>query len=88
MTIRVTVLGGSDVKDEKFYQIDDDRTAKSFAEVTALVKAKKDAGGKPVGIEYRFSPNNTLPKTHPAILRLANWSDANGVKFSSSVPKP
>src|SRR4051812_31738917 len=37
--VRVTMLGGEDVKDERFYLLDDDRTPHTFAEVTATVSA-------------------------------------------------
>lgn len=80
--VRVTMLGGEDVKDERFYLLDDDRTPHTFAEVTATVSAKKSASAKPVGIEVRFSATNTLPRNHPAVLRLTNWSQANGVTVS------
>jgi hypothetical protein len=80
--VRVTMLGGEDVKDERFYLLDDDRTAHTFTEVTAAVSAKKSASAKPVGVEVRFTATNTLPRTHPAVLRLTNWAQANGVSVS------
>jgi hypothetical protein len=80
--VRVTMLGGEDVKDERFYLLDDDRSPRTFAEVTAAVTAKKSASAKPVGVEVRFTATNTLPRTHPAVLRLTNWAQANGVSVS------
>jgi hypothetical protein len=80
--VRVTMLGGEDVKDERFYLLDDDRTPHTFAEVTAAVSAKKSASAKPIGVEVRFNTTNTLPRTHPAVLRVTNWAQANGVTVS------
>lgn len=80
--VQVTLLGGEDVKDERFYLLDDDRTPHTLAEVTAAVTAKKAASAKPVGVEVRFNANNTLPRNHPAVLRLTNWAQANGVTVS------
>lgn len=80
--VRVTVLGGAEVKDERFYLVDDDRTPKTFAEVTAATTAKKTASGKAVGLEVRFSSDNTLPRDHPAVTRLARWAQEHGVTVS------
>jgi hypothetical protein len=77
--VRVTVLGGAAVKEERFYLVDDDRLPKTFAEVTAAVKGKKSTSGKAVGLEVRFTADNTLPRDHPAILRLTTWASQNGV---------
>jgi hypothetical protein len=77
--VRVTLLGGEDVKGERFYLIGDDRTPHTLAEVEAAVRAKKDATDKPVGLEILFSPSNTLPRNHPAVLRLTNWAQSSGI---------
>jgi hypothetical protein len=86
--VRVTLLGGSDVKDEKFYLIDDDRTPRAFADVTAAVNAKKAETKKPVGVEIRFTAENTLAHDHPAVKRLTDWAQANGVGVTLPAAKP
>lgn len=80
--VRVTVLGGTAVKDERFYLIDNDQPPKTFAEVTSAVGAKKAASGKAVGLEVRFSTENTLPRDHPAVTRLVRWGQEQGVTVS------
>jgi hypothetical protein len=77
--VRVTMLGGADVKDEKFYLIDDDRTPRAFADVAAAVNAKKAETKKPVGVEIRFTADNTLAENHPAVLRVISWAKAHDV---------
>jgi len=73
--IRVVVLGGDEVKAERFYVVDEAVEPKTFAEATVAILAKRDASpGKRVGVEIRFSPANALPPDHPAVTRLARWS--------------
>jgi hypothetical protein len=86
--IRVTLLGGSDVKNEKFYLIDDDRTPRAFADVAAAVNAKKAETKKPVGVELRFTADNTLAENHPAVLRVINWARSNDVAVTLPAVKP
>jgi hypothetical protein len=86
--VRVTMLGGSDVKDEKFYLIDDDRTPRAFADVVAAVNAKKTETKKPVGVEVRFTADNTLAENHPAVLRLISWARAHDVAVTLPAAKP
>ncbi|MGL6095112.1 MAG: hypothetical protein ACRC7O_04830 [Fimbriiglobus sp.] len=75
--VRVTVLGGSDVKDERFYLLDGDPAPKRIGEVRAAVLAKKDKTA--VGLELRFAEQNTLPPTHPAVLLLTGWAQSHGL---------
>lgn len=86
--VRVTLLGGSDVKDEKFYVIDDDRTPRTFADVVAAVNAKKAETKKPVGVEIRFTVDNTLAENHPAVLRMISWAKANDVAVTLPATQP
>jgi hypothetical protein len=77
--VKITILGGPDVKDERFYLMNDDATPKKFAEVTAAVVAKRKSINHAVGLEIRFTSTNTLPREHPAVVRLTNWAQTNGV---------
>lgn len=83
--VRVTILGGSEVKDERFYRLDADPAAHTFAELTAILDAKKTAGTA-VRAEVVFSVANTLPRDHPAVTRLTAWAAANGVTVSFPAP--
>ncbi|MFO0936238.1 MAG: hypothetical protein U0798_06960 [Gemmataceae bacterium] len=72
--IRVLILGGDEVKAERFYIVEDAAGPKTFAEAMASIIAKRDAAaGKRVGVEIRFSAKNALPQDHPAVTRLARW---------------
>lgn len=87
--VRITMLGGSDVKDQKFYLVDDDAMPRAFAEVKAAVQKKKESTAKPLGLEIRFTPQNTLPQDHRAVTQLARWAkDTAGmdVTFPAEAP--
>jgi hypothetical protein len=72
--IRVVILGGDDVKAERFYVVDDALGPKTFAEATVAILARRSAAaGKRVGVEIRFPQANALPQDHPAVTRLARW---------------
>lgn len=75
--LRVMLLSGDQVQEEKFYLVEADRTPRSFAELVAAVKAKQDSTGKSVAIEIRFSSVNPLSQEHGAVRRLVNWARNN-----------
>lgn len=72
--MRITLLGGTDVKDQRFYLIDDDAAPKSLAEAKAAIQKAKDATSKTLGLEIRFASQNALPQDHPAVTQLARWA--------------
>ena len=83
--VRVTVLGGSDVKDERFYRADADAAVQTFAELTAALDARRGIGKK-FHVELLFTTANTLPRDHPAVTRLTTWATAHGVTVSFPAP--
>ena len=75
VTVRVTVLGGSDVVQERFYLLDDDRTPKTFAEVRAAVTARKAAEKRKMRLAILFPPPpNRVPIDHGAVTQLVKWA--------------
>ena len=79
-TAKVTLLGGDDVKAERFYLLDADPAAKTFDELTTALRTKKDTlAGKRLAVEIRFTESNVLPREHPAVYRLSRWATDNGV---------
>jgi hypothetical protein len=86
--MRVTMLGGPDVKDQRFYLIDDDATPRTLAEARLAIQARRDATEKPVAIEIQFSTRHTLPRDHPAVTLLTNWARDAGltVVFPAEMP--
>lgn len=77
--IRITVLGGTDVKEMKFYLVDDERTPRTLGELEAVVASRRTADGKPIGIELRYSPQGGVGKDAPGTIRLVNWAQRAGL---------
>ncbi|QEL21120.1 hypothetical protein PX52LOC_08250 [Limnoglobus roseus] len=73
--VRVTVLGGTDVKGERFYLVEDDLTPRTLEEVKALVQQKKDATSKTLHLEVQYRAQNTLFNDHPSVSRLRIWAN-------------
>lgn len=86
--VGITVLGGPDVQDNKFYLIDDDTTPRTFAEVKMVLGRKKETEAKPFGLEIRFPNRNALPKDHRAVTQLEQWALNSGlaVTFPAEAP--
>jgi hypothetical protein len=72
-TLRVTVLGGTDVREGRFYLIDDDRTPKTFDEFKQAVTARKAAEKGKLMVAILFPAKNALPLGHPAVVDLSRW---------------
>lgn len=77
--VRITVLGGEAVKDQRFYLLDDDSTPRNFAEARATLAARKESAKLPLGIEIQFSAENAISQNHPAVLNLTRWAKENDV---------
>jgi hypothetical protein len=77
--VRVTILGGPDVKEQRFYLVGDDPTPRTLAEAKAAIQAKKDTATRPVAVEVRFTARNTLARDHPAVTLLTNWARDAGI---------
>jgi len=69
--IRVTILGGSDVKTERFYVIGED-PPRSLVEAKDVLRRRTDEAPMPPSIELHFNERYRLPPDHPAVLRLLN----------------
>ncbi len=73
--IRITMLGGDDVRESRFYLVNDENKAKTLDETKAAITAFRDAHpGRRVGVEVRFPASNALSQDHPAVTRLARWA--------------
>ncbi len=76
--VRVTILAGDDVKDGKFYVIDDEPAPRTFEEFKLAITAKRNATKNEMTIIFRFK-NEPLSDNHPAVRRVVDW--VNEVKL-------
>ncbi|VTT99472.1 unnamed protein product [Gemmataceae bacterium] len=74
VTLRVTVLGGEDVVNERFYQLDDDRTPKTFGDLKAAITERRKGEKGKVVVAILFPARNALPREHPAVTQVAKWA--------------
>ncbi|MCE9560490.1 MAG: hypothetical protein K8U57_00405 [Planctomycetes bacterium] len=74
VTLRVTVLGGEDVLNERFYLLDDDRTPKTFTELKAAIAERRAKEKGKVVVAMLFPVKNALPREHPAVTQVAKWA--------------
>jgi hypothetical protein len=73
-TIRVTILGGNDVREGRFYLIDDDPTPKTFEEFKRAVTARKAMETGKLMVAILFPEKNALPLGHPAVVDVSRWA--------------
>ena len=87
--IQITMLGGEDVKNQRFYLIDSDPVPKSLAQVQAFILARKaeSSAESGLGLLIRFSAANVLPRTHPAVVILSQWAQDNGLAVTFPADK-
>jgi hypothetical protein len=69
---RVSVLGGSDVQNERFYILNDDRNPKTLTELQDALNALMAKGAVDLELVL-YPPPKELSIEHPAITRLQRW---------------
>ncbi len=87
--VRITILGGNEVKDERFYQVDDDPTPHALPDIKSRILAKKEVSSGALILEVLFSRQFTLPQDHPAVTQLTSWArDRAGVTVTFPAEMP
>ena len=77
-TLKITILSGTDVKDEKFYLIEKDRTAKTLDEVKDAIKTRKATATKPLAIDIQLTPRTD--RNNSGVLDLESWARDAGMR--------
>lgn len=77
-TLKITILSGSDVKDEKFYLVEKDRTAKTLDEVKDAIKSRKATTTKPLAIDIQLAPRTD--RDNSGVRELINWAGVAGMR--------
>jgi hypothetical protein len=70
--VRVAILGGEEVKDGRFYLIDDDTMPKTFEEFKQTITARRNASKSELTIIFRFK-KEPLSENHPAVRQVVAW---------------
>jgi hypothetical protein len=77
--LRIVVLGGSRVADERFYQVEDNKTPLTLSELKNLINERKLQGLR--GLELRIY-EDSVAKNHPAVSNLEEWAGKNDLTVS------
>ncbi len=78
-TLRIRLLGGPRVANEKFYQIDNQPQAFTLSELKRTIDLQKQQGLK--GIEILIY-QNSVARNHPAVHNLEDWAGQQGLSVT------
>ena len=70
--VRIAILGGTDVRDGRFYVIDEETTAKTLDEVKKSVAERRERTKTEPVLVFRFAKEK-LSDTHPEMKKLTAW---------------
>ncbi len=70
--VRVAILSGSDVRDGKFYVLDNETTAKTFNELKKAITDRRTSTKTELTLVFRFA-KDPLSDSHPEMKRLSAW---------------
>jgi hypothetical protein len=76
-TLRVIMLGGERVKDQRFYRIEGEAEPKTFVELKQDIKARQQAA-KLKTIEIVVY-EDSVARDHPTVRDLSDWAGQNGM---------
>jgi hypothetical protein len=86
--IRLLVLGGDDVQNERFYLLNSETTPKNLSELTAALHRKSEPSHQPVLLEIVRNHSNRLALEHPAMTRVAAWAKLHGYTVTFPPEEP
>lgn len=88
ITLRVTMLGGGQVRDQRFYQLEEEATPLTLAGLrdTLLERRRQKQRGILKGLEIVITPES-VAKDHPAVRELEKWARENDLRVTMSFPR-
>lgn len=86
--LRIDMLGGSNVQNERFYVVDGVREPKNLTELRQYLLQQKEEKGKTALKAIQISIyRNSVNKDHPAVSSLQNWARANDLEVTLAFPE-
>jgi hypothetical protein len=82
--MRIILLGGTKVAQERFYLIEGEKEAHTLAEVKAAIKERQGAGMNAIEL---LIYENSVAKSHPAVKDLEKWARDNNLTVSEPPTK-
>ncbi|HLJ95769.1 MAG TPA: hypothetical protein VKU02_21515 [Gemmataceae bacterium] len=86
-TLRIEILGGARVKDERFYLLEGEKEPRTLTELRKIIQARRQEPDKPplrgiVILIYAAS----VARDHPAVKTLVKWAEGNGLSVTFPPP--
>jgi hypothetical protein len=78
-TLRITLLGGPRVLDQRYYLLETPKEPRTFAELKSIIKARQQAGLR--GIDLLIF-ENSVARNHSAVKELERWAAQNDLTVS------
>jgi hypothetical protein len=82
-TLRIEILGGARVKDERFYLLEGENEPRTVTEIRKIVQARRQQRDQPglKGIVILVY-GSSVARDHPAVKTLVKWAEANGLSVT------
>ena len=85
-TLRIVLLGGDRVRQERFYQIEDDPQPRTLTDLGEAICSRPPNSRPLKGIELVIFPDS-VARDHPAVRELEKWAKQQGLAVAFSFPK-
>jgi hypothetical protein len=79
-TLRVTILGGQRVVDERFYLVEGDKEPQTLAQLKTIIRERQQASGLEA-VELLIY-ENSVARNHPAVRDLEQWAKQQNLTVS------
>ena len=85
--LRIEMLGGDRVKQDRFYLVEGDKEPRNLVELRNLIRARRETKDKPAleRIEIVVYEDSVAPE-HPAVRELKKWAEQNRLSVTMSEP--
>jgi hypothetical protein len=82
-SLRIEILGGARVKDERFYLLEGENEPRTLTEIRKAIQARRYQQDQPAlkGIVVLVY-GSSVARDHPAVKTLVKWAEANGLSVT------
>jgi hypothetical protein len=86
-TLRIEILGGARVKDERFYLLEGENEPRTLTEIRKVIQARRQQQDKPPlkGVVIMVY-GSSVARDHPAVKILVKWAEENGLSVTFPPP--
>jgi hypothetical protein len=82
-SLRIEILGGARVKDERFYLLEGENDPRTLTEIRKAIHARRQAQDKtPLKGIVIMVYGSSVARDHPAVKTLVKWAEGNGLSVT------